>query len=68
MHVVDDDSLKRGLIDSKGRMQNTIFINESGLYALVLSSNLPCCGRTIQTPIPWGGVGGGFLGWFFRYT
>jgi prophage antirepressor-like protein len=41
MHVDEDDSLKQGLIDSKGRVQQAIFINESGLYALVLSSKLP---------------------------
>ena len=40
MHVDKDDSLKQGLIDSKGRVQQTIIINESGLYALVLSSKL----------------------------
>ena len=39
-HVDKDDSAKRGLIDSKGRMQQTIFINESGLYSLILSSKL----------------------------
>jgi len=41
MHVDEDDSLKWGLIDSKGRKQQTIFINESGLYSLILSSKLP---------------------------
>jgi prophage antirepressor-like protein len=41
MHVDEDDSLKWGLIDSKGRKQQAIFINESGLYSLVLSSKLP---------------------------
>lgn len=41
MHVDEDDSLKRGLIDSMGRMQETILINESGLYSLILSSKLP---------------------------
>ena len=40
-HVDADDSLKQGLIDSKGRLQQAIFINESGLYSLVLSSKLP---------------------------
>ena len=40
MHVDKDDSLKWGLIDSKGRNQQAIFINESGLYSLVLSSKL----------------------------
>ncbi len=40
-HVDTDDSLKQGLIDNMGRMQDTIFINESGLYSLILSSKLP---------------------------
>ena len=40
-HVEEDDSLKRGLTDSLGRTQDAIFINESGLYSLVLSSKLP---------------------------
>lgn len=40
-HVDEDDSLKQGLIDRIGRKQETIFINESGLYSLVLSSKLP---------------------------
>lgn len=39
--IDEDDSLKQGLIDSMGREQNAIFINESGLYSLVLSSKLP---------------------------
>lgn len=40
-HIDEDDSLKQGLIDSLGRVQETIFINESGLYSLILSSKLP---------------------------
>lgn len=40
-HVDEDDSVKHGLTDSLGRVQNTIIINESGLYSLVLSSKLP---------------------------
>jgi prophage antirepressor len=40
-HVDEDDSLKQGLIDSMGRKQETIVINESGLYSLILSSKLP---------------------------
>ncbi len=40
-HVEEDDSLKWGLIDSKGRKQQAIVINESGLYSLILSSKLP---------------------------
>ena len=39
-HVEADDSAKRGVIDSLGREQQAIFINESGLYALILSSKL----------------------------
>lgn len=41
MHVDEDDALKRGLIDSLGRTQQTTFINESGLYALIFGSKLP---------------------------
>lgn len=41
MHVDEDDSLKQGLTDSLGREQKTIFINESGVYSLILSSKLP---------------------------
>lgn len=40
-HVDEDDSLKQGVTDNLGRMQETILINESGLYSLVLSSKLP---------------------------
>ena len=40
-HIDEDDSLKQGLIDSMGRTQETIVINESGLYSLILSSKLP---------------------------
>jgi len=40
-HVEKDDSLKQGLIDRLGRVQETILINESGLYSLILSSKLP---------------------------
>lgn len=39
-HVEKDDSLKQGLTDSVGRIQQTIIINESGLYSLILSSKL----------------------------
>ena len=63
-HVDEEDKLTERIVLS-GQRREVIFINESGLYALVLSSKLPCCGRTIQTPIPWGGVGGGFWGVFF---
>ena len=40
-HVDQDDALKQGLTDSLGRTQEAIFINESGVYALVFSSKLP---------------------------
>lgn len=40
-HVDEDESLKQGLTDSMGRIQETILINESGLYSLILSSKLP---------------------------
>lgn len=39
-HVDKDDVLKWNLIDSLGRPQQSTFINESGLYALILSSKL----------------------------
>ena len=44
-HVDRDDVLKRNLIDSLGRTQQAIFINESGLYALILSSKLESARR-----------------------
>ncbi|WP_375604807.1 phage antirepressor [Lactobacillus delbrueckii] len=40
-HVDEDDSLKQGLTDSLGRVQETIVINESGLYSLIMASQLP---------------------------
>ena len=40
-HVEKDDVLKWNLIDAMGRNQLTTFINESGLYSLILSSKLP---------------------------
>lgn len=40
MHVDDDDKLTRRIVVS-GQNRNAIIINESGLYALVLSSKLP---------------------------
>lgn len=39
-HVSEDDSLKQGLTDSLGRTQESIFINESGLYTLIFGSKL----------------------------
>lgn len=40
-HIDSDDSLKQGIKDSVGRIQETTLINESGLYSLILSSKLP---------------------------
>ena len=40
-HVDEDDGMKYPLIDKLGRMQEVMLINESGLYALILSSKLP---------------------------
>ena len=39
-HVDDDDALKQGIIDSKGREQQMTVINESGLYSLIFGSKL----------------------------
>lgn len=39
-HVDKDDSLRKGLIDKTGREQETIIINESGLYSLIFGSKL----------------------------
>ena len=44
-HVEEDDVLKWNLIDSLGRKQKATFINESGLYALILSSKLDSAKR-----------------------
>ena len=44
-HVEADDSVKRGLIDSLGRIQKAIFINESGLYSLIMGSKLESARR-----------------------
>ncbi len=40
-YVDEGDSLKQGLIDNIGRIKKTIFINESSLYSLIISSKLP---------------------------
>lgn len=40
-HVDRDDAPKWSIVDSAGRKQKTILINESGLYSLILSSKLP---------------------------
>ena len=39
-HVDDDDRTKHTVVDSRGRVQLTYIINESGLYSLILSSKL----------------------------
>ena len=39
-HVSEDDVTKRDAIDNLGRTQSTSFINESGLYSLILGSKL----------------------------
>lgn len=44
-HVDADDALNQGIIDSMGRFQPTMLINESGLYSLILSSKLPAAKR-----------------------
>lgn len=44
-HVDEDDALKWGIIDALGRKQDTTFINESGLYSLILSSKLESAKR-----------------------
>ena len=44
-HVDEDDALKQGIKDNLGRTQETIVINESGLYSLILSSKLPSAKR-----------------------
>ena len=44
-HVEVDDSAKHGVIDSMARKQIATFINESGLYSLILSSKLESAKR-----------------------
>lgn len=40
-HCDEDDVAKHDIMDSLRRWQETTFINESGLYALIFSSKLP---------------------------
>ena len=40
-HVAEEDRDAVGIHDAIGREQPTVFINESGLYSLILSSKLP---------------------------
>lgn len=47
-HVDADDALNQGIIDSMGRSQPTMLINESGLYSLILSSKLPAAKSLLQ--------------------
>lgn len=44
-HVDDDDVAKRDVIDSLGRAQKTNFVNESGLYRLIMGSKKPAAER-----------------------
>lgn len=44
-HVSEDDALKRSVMDSLGRMQETTIINESGLYSLIFGSKLESAKR-----------------------
>ena len=44
-HVDSEDSVKHGLLDNRGCKQQTIIINESGLYSLILSSKLDSAKR-----------------------
>lgn len=39
-HVSEDDALKKGVIDAMGREQETMLVNESGMYSLILGSTL----------------------------
>ena len=44
-HVAEEDRDAVGIHDAIGREQLTVFINESGLYSLILSSKLPAAKR-----------------------
>ena len=44
-HVEKDEAAKHSLTDSLGRKQQAIFINESGLYSLILCSKLESAKR-----------------------
>lgn len=39
-NVDKDDTLSEGVMDSMGRMQDTLVVNESGLYSLIFGSKL----------------------------
>ena len=47
-HVDADDALKQGTVDARGRKNRAIFINESGLYALILASKMDSAKRFKQ--------------------
>ena len=44
-HVEFEDSVKHRVLDKNGKKRLTTFINESGLYALILSSKLDSAKR-----------------------
>ena len=44
-HVEFEDSVKHRVLDKNGKKRLTTFINESGLYALILSSKLDSARR-----------------------
>lgn len=44
-HVDKDDVLKQHLVDSAGRTQEFLVVNESGLYSLILSSKIESASR-----------------------
>ena len=49
-HVDEDDRMKCTVTDRLGRAQQAVAINESGLYALILSSKLP---QAFQASVLW---------------
>ena len=40
-NVEEEDTLRKGLLDARGIEQETIMVNESGLYSLIFGSKLP---------------------------
>lgn len=40
-HVDTEDTLKQGVVDSNGKTQQTKVINESGVYSLIILSEIP---------------------------
>lgn len=49
-HVDDDDQSKRRVIDNRGRNQVANFVNESGLYSLILRSNKNVAKTDLRAP------------------